>query len=53
MKVAVAALIFEVGRNARSEARKEEARKQEVEVVSQHITLPSCHYIPTATVFNV
>ncbi|CAM8983729.1 unnamed protein product [Rhodiola kirilowii] len=29
--VAVAALIFEVQRNARSEARKEEARKQELE----------------------
>uniref|UniRef100_A0A0E0BZU5 OPA3-like protein n=1 Tax=Oryza meridionalis TaxID=40149 RepID=A0A0E0BZU5_9ORYZ len=30
--VAVAALIFEVQRSARSEARKEEARKQELEV---------------------
>ncbi|PKA59106.1 hypothetical protein AXF42_Ash001199 [Apostasia shenzhenica] len=32
-KVAVAALIFEVQRSARSEARKEEARKQEIEAV--------------------
>ncbi|KAL5670761.1 hypothetical protein ACJX0J_015067, partial [Zea mays] len=31
--VAVAALIFEVQRNARSEARKEEARRQELEFV--------------------
>uniref|UniRef100_A0ACD5VH13 Uncharacterized protein n=1 Tax=Avena sativa TaxID=4498 RepID=A0ACD5VH13_AVESA len=30
--VAVAALIFEVQRSARSEARKEEARKQELEI---------------------
>ncbi|BAD81625.1 unknown protein [Oryza sativa Japonica Group] len=33
--VAVAALIFEVQRNARSEARKEEARKQELEELKQ------------------
>jgi len=37
--VAVAALIFEVQRSARSEARKEEARKQELEVVS----FTQCH----------
>jgi len=33
--VAVAALIFEVQRSARSEARKEEARKQELEELKQ------------------
>jgi hypothetical protein len=33
-QVAVAALIFEVQRSARSEARKEEARRQELEVAS-------------------
>ncbi|KQK03538.1 OPA3-like protein [Brachypodium distachyon] len=33
--VAVAALIFEVQRSARSEARKEEARKQELEELRQ------------------
>uniref|UniRef100_A0A7N0REE6 OPA3-like protein n=1 Tax=Kalanchoe fedtschenkoi TaxID=63787 RepID=A0A7N0REE6_KALFE len=33
--VAVAALIFEVQRSARSEARKEEARKQELESLRQ------------------
>lgn len=32
IQVAVVALIFEVQRSARSEARKEEARKQELEV---------------------
>lgn len=32
IQVAVVAMIFEVQRSARSEARKEEARKQELEV---------------------
>lgn len=39
--VAVAALIFEVQRNARSEARKEEARKQELEVVLSNVVRSS------------
>ncbi|KAK1382215.1 optic atrophy 3 protein-like [Heracleum sosnowskyi] len=34
--VAGAAIIFEVQRNARSEAKKEDARKQEIEQLRQH-----------------
>lgn len=35
--VGVAAVLFEVQRSARSEARKEEARKQEIEALSERL----------------
>nr|XP_033511302.1 OPA3-like protein isoform X2 [Nicotiana tomentosiformis] len=46
--VAVAALVFEVQRSARSEAKKEELRRQEMEVV-----LPYSSYFPLNKLFSM